>query len=90
MSEGIPFVELVHFLRRYPKQPLECFAGCYRHIRFDWVAFVQGDTDSNALINALDGIHLEERRNFVAQIIYRMVEGDDSLKQLLQMAFGQK
>ncbi|MBS5910268.1 pyruvate-formate lyase-activating enzyme [Paenibacillus macerans] len=88
MSELIPFIELAKFLSRYPKQPVEHFAGKYKHIRFNWIAYANGDIDSSTLICALDGVHMEERRVFIAQVIYRIIEGENALERLLRAAFS--
>lgn len=84
MTELISFIELARFLGNYPKRPVECFVGKYEHIYFNCTDFKNGEIDYSALISALDGVDLEERRVFVAQVIYCIIEGGDSLERLLR------
>lgn len=83
-------MEITHFMAPYPKRDTSEYAGKYRHLGFDWRQYgVESEEFINALVSVLQGFDQKEREDFHAQIIWRILHGDDvDLVQFLDTAFG--
>lgn len=87
-------IELLYFMAPYPKRDTGEFQGKYHHLGFNWRAYsLKGDRQ--ALIHALcaalqaKGVDKEERYDFYAQIMYRILDKDESaMERLFDAAFG--
>ncbi|QVQ56187.1 hypothetical protein [Paenibacillus phage Pd_22F] len=85
-------IELLYFMNPYPKRDTAEFHGKYHHLGFNWRAFpLKGDLEplANGLYSALQGVDKEECYDFYAQIVYRILEKDESAtERLFEAAFG--
>ncbi|GAC43469.1 hypothetical protein [Paenibacillus popilliae] len=84
--------ELLYFMAPYPKRETSEFQGKYHHLGFNWRAFpLKGDLEplTNRLYAALQGVDKGERYDFYAQIMWHILDQDESaMERLLEAAFG--
>ncbi|MNS39870.1 hypothetical protein D3C86_1044460 [compost metagenome] len=82
--------ELIDFMARRGQRPDENYLGKFHHLNFDWTAYQERAALTMAVIEVLEPIDWEERRDFTAQMIWRVLTGGDALERLLSVAFGQQ
>ncbi|WP_438349909.1 pyruvate-formate lyase-activating enzyme [Paenibacillus sp. FA6] len=82
--------ELVDFINKYDRRPLSDFYGKYHHIKFEWRPLLDNKKQLfDDMLNVLEVVSWEERREFVAQVIRCVALPDDALEQLFEAAFGE-
>ncbi|GAC44006.1 hypothetical protein [Paenibacillus popilliae] len=90
--EQAKIIELLYFIDPYPKRDIAEFQGKYHHLGFNWRAFpLKGDLEplTNRLHAALQGVDKEERYDFYAQIMWHILDQDESaMERLFEAAFG--
>jgi predicted DNA-binding ArsR family transcriptional regulator len=82
--------EFITFMATRGRQPDHEYEGRYIYLRVDWRSLFSDREDMTSMIvDALDVVDIEERRDFFAQMAWRIIDGGDALERLLSAAFGQ-
>lgn len=83
--------ELLTFMATRGRIPDHEYKGRYTHLMLDWrSAYSDREAMTQMIADALESIGLEERRDFFAQMTWRIIDGGDALERLLSAAFGQQ
>ncbi|MNV45498.1 hypothetical protein D3C71_1372980 [compost metagenome] len=82
-------VELIDFMAQRAKKPDEDYHGKFHHLNFNWTVYSDRNALVMAVIDVLERADWEERRDFTAQMIWRVIEREDlALDNLMRAAFG--
>lgn len=85
-------VEVVDFIFQYKKVNPTIFEGVYHHLGLNWRPYFDSNgsiSDVRGFVDSLYILETEERKEFVAQVLYAILEGKGALERLLIAAFGE-
>lgn len=83
--------KFLKYMAERGRKPDATYEGMYHHLNVNWGPLFSDREAMTALItDALDVVSFEERREFIAQMVWRILDGGDALERLLLAAFGQQ